>query len=64
MNRTYWALVVLALTNLTCPAAEKPLAVLRTEAATIAVAGNGTLQAVTRNGDGRNYLAPGQPAPF
>ena len=64
MNRTYWALVVLALTNLTCPAAEKPLAVLRTETATIAVAGNGTLQAVTRNSDGRNYLAPGQLAPL
>ena len=64
MNRNYWALVVLALTNLTCPAAEKPLAVLRTETATIAVAGNGTLQAVTRNSDGRNYLAPGQLAPL
>jgi hypothetical protein len=54
------AAILLAL--LTAAAAELPI-YLRTEAATFAIDDQGSLCAISRNSDARNYLAPGQPAP-
>ena len=64
MMKTTVTSIVLLLTILICPAAEKSLVTLRSRAATITIAENGALSALIRNDDGRNYLAPGQPAPL
>lgn len=54
----------LAFVNLNCAAAEKALATWQTQTATFAINASGSLTAISRNTDGRNYLAPGQPAPL
>jgi hypothetical protein len=40
------------------------VATLRTETATVVLSENGSLSSFARNSDGRDYLAPGQPAPL
>jgi len=50
--------------TLVCSAAEKPLVVLRTRSATFGIDASGSLCALSRNTDGRGYLAPNQPAPL
>ena len=64
MQKTTCASIVMLLTILICPAAEKYLVALTNRAATITIAENGALSALIRNDGGRNYLAPGQPAPL
>jgi hypothetical protein len=44
--------------------AAPPLVTLRTQNATFGLASNGSLGALSRNADGRNYLASNQPAPL
>jgi hypothetical protein len=56
--------VFLTLTALAAPAADKALATFSTERATFGVSSNGSLCAISRNADGRDYLAPGRPAPL
>ena len=45
-------------------AAAEPCAAFRTQDATFAISDDGALCALTRDADGRNYLAPDQPAPL
>jgi hypothetical protein len=55
---------ILALAALSSSAAGKPLVAWRTQTSTFAIDEKGTLCALSRNSGGRNYLAPGQPAPL
>ena len=45
-------------------AAAEPCAAFRTQDATFAISDDGALCALTRDADGRNYLAPDQPTPL
>ncbi len=57
-------LLWLTLLNLACPAAEQPLVRLKTRHAIFAIEAKGSLCVLSRNDNGRNYLAPGQPSPL
>jgi hypothetical protein len=56
-------MLLLLLAALGCTAAETPTLTLRTQNATFGIDANGSLYGLTRNADGRSFLASGQPAP-
>lgn len=56
------AAVILGLLSLTHGLAAEPLVTLRAQQAAFGIDAKGSLGVLARNDDGRNYLAPGQPA--
>ena len=63
LSLSHWAATLLMLTAFNCAAA-KPFVTLQTRNATFGLDETGSLAAISRNADGRNYLAASQPAPL
>ncbi len=60
----HWRCVILVLLSLLPSATGAPLVTLRTQTAVFELDARGSLGAISRTDDTRDYLAPGQPAPL